>query len=75
MKLFFLRLPSADIAVTRVAERVKHGGHNIPENVIRRRFVAGWLNFEKSYRAAVNAWAVYDTMGNTTRMLEGGENK
>lgn len=39
VELFFLSLPSADMAVERVAERVRQGGHNVPEQVIRRRFV------------------------------------
>ena len=45
VKLWFLSLPSADIAVSRVAIRVSQGGHNIPEQVIRRRFKAGLHNF------------------------------
>jgi len=36
--LFFLWLPSADLAVARVKNRVRQGGHNVPEPVIRRRF-------------------------------------
>ena len=38
VKLWFLLLPNEDIAVSRVARRVLQGGHNIPEDVIRRRF-------------------------------------
>ena len=45
VKLWFLSLPSADIAVSRVAIRVSQGGHNIPEQIIRRRFKAGLHNF------------------------------
>jgi predicted ABC-type ATPase len=41
VKLWFLSLPNEDIAVSRVARRVLQGGHNIPEDVIRRRFKAG----------------------------------
>jgi predicted ABC-type ATPase len=41
VKLWFLSLPSGDLAVSRVAQRVKQGGHNIPVDVIRRRFKAG----------------------------------
>jgi predicted ABC-type ATPase len=39
--LIFLALPAADLAVARVAERVRQGGHDVPEAVVRRRFVAG----------------------------------
>ena len=40
VKLFFLTLPSVEMAIARVAERVKQGGHNVSEDVIRRRFSA-----------------------------------
>jgi len=46
VKLFFLTLPSAEMAIARVGERVRQGGHNMPEEVIRRRFTAGLTNFD-----------------------------
>ena len=75
VSLFFLALPSADMAVARVAERVRQGGHDIPEDVIRRRFVAGRDHFDHHYRAAVHAWALYDNGGATPALLEWGENE
>ena len=48
--LYFLTLPSAEAAIARVAERVSQGGHNIPESVIRRRFIAGRRNFALLYK-------------------------
>ena len=45
VKLVFLSLPSAEMAVARVAARVEQGGHSIPEPVIRRRFEAGLRHF------------------------------
>jgi predicted ABC-type ATPase len=60
VKLWFLSLPSADIAVSRVAIRVSQGGHNIPEQIIRRRFKAGLNNFHHRYNKIVDAWAYYD---------------
>jgi predicted ABC-type ATPase len=73
ISLFFLTLPSAEMASARVAERVKQGGHDIPEDVIRRRFVAGKRNFETRYRDAVDAWAWYDNSGDEPVMIEWGE--
>lgn len=75
ISLFFLMLPSAEMAIARVAERVRQGGHSIPENVIRRRFAAGKLNFEKYYSAQVDAWVLYDNSGAEPLMIEWGENK
>ena len=58
--LHFLRLPSAELAVGRVEQRVKNGGHFIPEDVVRRRFERGIINLE-SYRNAVDEWKRWDT--------------
>lgn len=74
VSLFFLALPDAEVAVARVAERVRQGGHHIPEDVIRRRFAAGLRNFEEAYKPAVDAWAKYDNVGESPVLLEWGEN-
>jgi predicted ABC-type ATPase len=71
--LFFLSLPTPELAIARVEERVKQGGHNIPEPVIRRRFLAGKTNFERHYRHAVDAWAFYDNSGDSPVLIEWGE--
>ena len=60
--LHFLALPDADMAAARVAQRVKQGGHDIPEAVIRRRFVAGLANLPR-YCELVDDWDVYDNSG------------
>lgn len=75
VKLVFLSLPSADLAVARVAARVRQGGHSIPEPVIRRRFDAGLRNFHAVYKALVDNWALYDSAGKKPRLLETGETK
>lgn len=73
VSLFFLALPDADTAIERVAERVQQGGHDIPEAIIRRRFMAGRQNFERYYRDAVDSWSLYDNTGNTPALLAWGE--
>lgn len=75
VSMFFLTLPNAEIAIARVATRVRQGGHDIPESVIRRRFVSGWHNFHQHYLHAVNDWALYDNTGGEPVMLEWGENQ
>lgn len=74
VSLFFLRLPDAETAIARVAERVRQGGHHIPEDVIRRRFGAGLHNFENFYRSAVDDWAEFDNVGEEPILLQWGEN-
>lgn len=73
VSLYFLSLPDADTAIARVAERVRQGGHNIPEPVIRRRFAAGMKNFLHHYRDTVDDWVLYDNAGSVPVLLEWGE--
>lgn len=54
--LFFFWLPSADMAVRRVAARVASGGHHIPEDVIRRRYDRGVRNFFNHYSPIADSW-------------------
>ena len=72
--LYFLSLPDAESALARVAERVRQGGHDIPEPVIRRRFAAGLRNLDAHYKAKVDTWAIYDNTGTQPVLLEWGEN-
>jgi predicted ABC-type ATPase len=60
VKLVFLSLPSVDMAVARVRSRVVHGGHDVPEDVVRRRFAAGLKNFRMIYRDSVDSWVFVD---------------
>ena len=70
--LIFLRLPTVELAIERVAERVAQGGHNIPSDVIRRRFAKGWQYFESIYRPLVDSWQVFDNSGEEAVLLEEG---
>jgi predicted ABC-type ATPase len=72
VRLFFLELPSVELAIARVAERVSQGGHAVPEDVIRRRFAAGRLNFDSVYRPIVDEWHLYDASGTAPVFVKGG---
>ena len=71
--LIFLSLPDPQMAIDRVAERVRQGGHDVPGDVIRRRFTAGLRNFGRVYRDAVDAWAMYDNAGDEPVLTNWGE--
>ncbi|WP_232071618.1 zeta toxin family protein [Paraburkholderia pallida] len=73
VSVYFLKLPDAETAIALVASRVRQGGHDIPEEVIRRRFAAGWDNFCNHYRGLADDWAVYDNTGDVPVLLEWGE--
>jgi len=70
VKLWFLSLPNADAAVARVAQRVMQGGHNIPEDVIRRRFKSGLDNFHYRYKLLVDSWVLYDNYVRPPKLLD-----
>lgn len=70
VELFFLSLPTADMAVQRVAERVRQGGHDIPESTIRRRFDAGKRLFTTTYQPLVDQWVLYDNAGDEPALLD-----
>jgi predicted ABC-type ATPase len=74
VKLIFLSLPAVDLAIARVSSRVAQGGHNVPEDVVRRRFDAGLRNFREIYRKLVNSWILYDNSGQEPRFIEAGDN-
>lgn len=71
-QLVFLWLPSADFAVERVADRVRLGGHNVPEETIRRRYRSGLRNFFSLYMAIVSAWRLYDSSDLVPRLMAEG---
>jgi predicted ABC-type ATPase len=58
--LVFLSLPGPDLAIARVAERVRRGGHHVPNDVVRRRYYAGLRNLFDVYSEVVDRWQVYD---------------
>lgn len=60
VKLLFFWLNSPELAVQRVAERVAGGGHNIPADVIRRRYALGISNLFNLFMNEVDYWEIYD---------------
>lgn len=60
-------------AVQRVAERVRQGGHNIPEPTIRRRFEAGRRLLAEVYQSLVDQWVVYDNAGDEPVLVDWSE--
>lgn len=60
VKLLFFWLPNVEMAFDRVAIRVSEGGHNIPVDVISRRYFRGIENLFKIYLPLCGEWAVFD---------------
>ena len=60
VELIFFWLSSPEVAIQRVAKRVSEGGHNIPEETIRRRYDAGIKNLFNIYSHVVDRWLLVD---------------
>ena len=74
VKLIFLKLSTPEEAIARVAMRVRQGGHDVPADVIRRRFDRGWRHFEDTYRHCVDYWQCFDNSGAAPVLLSEGAN-
>lgn len=72
IEMVFLWLPSVQLALQRIAARVRQGGHAVPRADVVRRFDRSWTNFRGAYRPLADAWAVYDNSGKVPRLLEEG---
>ena len=62
--MFFLWIPDVKLSLARVENRVKMGGHNISEKVVRRRFHKGITNFLRHYRQILDSWVLFDNSEN-----------
>lgn len=73
ISLIYFWLNSPELAINRVAQRVKNGGHNIPREVIIRRYAAGINNLFRIYMPLVGYWLLADN-STTPRIIvaEGG---
>ena len=69
VKLFYLWLPSPDVAIRRVRERVRKGGHHVPAADIRRRFGRSLANLFRYYLPLTETWSLLDNSGNTPKAV------
>ena len=68
--MVFLRLASPQLALRRIAARVKQGGHNVSRVDVLRRFDRSWKNFQAIYKPLADAWRVYDNSGDRPQRLQ-----
>lgn len=72
VSLLFFWLNSHELAIQRVQIRVQEGGHNIPIDVIRRRYDNGLINFFKLYQPILDDWMFFDNSGDTYELISQG---
>lgn len=70
IEIVFLSLQSVQLALQRVATRVRQGGHDVPRADVLRRFERSLDNFHRLYRPLAHTWSLYDNSGNAPRLLE-----
>lgn len=73
--LAFVWLADPELAVNRVAARVRSGGHHVPEETIRRRYRRGVSNFFDLYRPLATTWEVYNNTDDTGVQLVAAQNE
>lgn len=67
--IVFLDLVSAALAISRVKYRVETGGHDIPEETIRRRYLRSRSNFWYNYKDKVDGWYLFDNSTKVPTMI------
>jgi predicted ABC-type ATPase len=58
--LIYLWLRAVELAIERVHERVRGGGHDVPDEVVRRRYAKGVRNFFDLSQGLADTWGIYD---------------
>lgn len=72
VQLLFFWLPTPEHAIERVAQRVSEGGHNIPTDVIRRRYQSGIENLFRIYMPIVDSWMLIENQSNPRVIIAKG---
>ena len=67
--LFYLWLQKPNLALRRIAERVRAGGHDVPPDVVRRRFTRSIYNFFHLYRPLLDSWMLFDNSADFPRLI------
>jgi len=72
IEIVYLRISSPQLALRRIAARVKQGGHSVPRRDVLRRFRRSWINFQRAYRLLADEWTVYDNSSDIPKVIEQG---
>lgn len=70
--LLYFWLESPELAIERVKHRIQQGGHNIPEDVIRRRYAKGLKNLFEIFIPVADSWIVFDNSHNEPDVIAKG---
>jgi len=73
IEIIYLTLQTPQIALRRIAARVREGGHGVPRLDVIRRFHRGWKNFKREYQPLADIWMVYDNSGVSPILIDQGQ--
>ncbi len=69
LHMFYLWIPSPDLALLRIRDRVESGGHNVPERDVRRRFSRTIANLFTLYRPLLDTLRFFDNSSDEPRLI------
>jgi predicted ABC-type ATPase len=72
VQLLFFSVPSVEVSIARVAKRVSRGGHDVPEEDIRRRYGRSYLNFFR-YVDLVDNWLIWENGASRAYSIASGK--
>jgi predicted ABC-type ATPase len=73
--LVYIWLKDPELAIDRVAERVRRGGHHIPDETVSRRYHRGLQNFKSLYSQIADSWLLCDNSNELRAVAEGGRGR
>jgi predicted ABC-type ATPase len=73
--LAYLRLPTVDVSLKRIAKRVAAGGHGVAEDVVRRRFAKSIEYLETIYKSIVDEWHIWDSLEHQFKLVQSRRNE
>ena len=69
VRLFYLWIPSVELALGRIADRVRRGGHDVPEADVRRRFTRSLSNLFRLYNSLADTLYMFDNSGGEPQLV------
>lgn len=73
IQIVFIVVASPDVSIARIAERVRKGGHFVPDQDVRRRFARGQNNFWQIYKNLADTWGLFYNSTNSFLQIASGE--
>ena len=69
LHLFYLWIPTPELAIGRIKDRIASGGHDVPAQDVKRRFYRGTYNLFKYYKPLLNSWLLFDNSDSVPRLI------